>query len=654
MTAREPDDDDFDDDDSDGDDPNDAAGGARASATDEDDRWEPRIGPAHDPFEDRPDRRRAALRPLLGGDDAPGLGVATPRMLQGSGWERLDLLLGLSDPHAAVQALAPEEFALLAKDIGLADATDLLALASPRQLQACVDLDGWDSDGLDLPACCDWLLAAHEAGPEVAERFVAAQEDGVLGLLLLGTIRVMKTSELEDTDLPDDMDVLASPDGTYQVLVEPDSEYLPAIQILLDALFRATPRRGRNLLEAQRWELPAQLEEDLRELRATRLDDMGAAEAAAARDLYGYVDAHALRQRLRTALRGTGPALDGGLQPYLPDSVPPRLGLMLRGTHEPPLLQAAILALPDAERSRVRVAVQRLAWRVQSARAAKPSAVDELPRWTQHAVRTAAMGLEFLSDGDGAYAALLLCQVSLRDLFSAGHGLVLIERARARRLRDLLGGADGLALLDAGDAALLRAMVHGWPGRPASDDDRILDGGVPAGDGGSAPDAAGHAGDPLGSLAEVAEVRARLQGLAAVAQWMQRLAGGDLLAKAREVAPTCIDATGVRLHNLFATALVRVVLRGRGGFEPLQAAELRTWLRTAVVGEAPRREVRPEIRQALLATVLGRPDLSDDDAAALATFVTVALDRVTEELGGLDAEQDIDLRLVGNALLLRR
>ena len=76
-------------------------------------------------------------------------GAALARLRLGGGAEKVEFLLSLPDADEVVQALAPDEFALLVAEVGLNDAPELLALASPRQMQATVDLDGWQGGELD-------------------------------------------------------------------------------------------------------------------------------------------------------------------------------------------------------------------------------------------------------------------------------------------------------------------------------------------------------------------------------------------------------------------------------------------------------------------------------------------------------------------------
>jgi hypothetical protein len=75
--------------------------------------------------------------------------------------ERLDALLAAKDVSALVRALPPEQLYATIGEIGLADTTELVQLASPEQFQALVDLGSWKRDTLDPHRLLEWLRAAR-------------------------------------------------------------------------------------------------------------------------------------------------------------------------------------------------------------------------------------------------------------------------------------------------------------------------------------------------------------------------------------------------------------------------------------------------------------------------------------------------------------
>ena len=62
------------------------------------------------------------------------------------GYRRIDALLSSDDAAAAIAALTPGEVFELVHEVGFEDAADLIHLATPAQIQGCLDLDGWTKD----------------------------------------------------------------------------------------------------------------------------------------------------------------------------------------------------------------------------------------------------------------------------------------------------------------------------------------------------------------------------------------------------------------------------------------------------------------------------------------------------------------------------
>ena len=221
-----------------------------------------------------------------------------------------------------------------------------------------------------------------------------------------------------------------------------------------------------------------------------------------------------------------------------------------------------------------------------------------------------------------AFAALLLQVEPLAELFRAGHSLVLIEHNRARRLRTALGGEQALDLLQKDDANLVRGLCRAFPAVVRKD-----------------------AEWPVETLDELAKIRKRLQGLGALTV-LARLGGGSLKG-AKAHGP---ELTLVALLN---TAVAHHLLGGQASLEPLTPAELQRFVAMAFVGTGPQRHVRAELQHALQASLWARPDLGDEEVAALSDYVTAAMQQLSEELGGLDPSAPIDPRWVGVSLRVK-
>src|SRR5688572_9749316 len=56
------------------------------------------------------------------------------------GYRRIDALLSSDDAESAIAALSPTEIFELVHEVGFEDAADLIHLATPEQVQGCLDL----------------------------------------------------------------------------------------------------------------------------------------------------------------------------------------------------------------------------------------------------------------------------------------------------------------------------------------------------------------------------------------------------------------------------------------------------------------------------------------------------------------------------------
>ena len=77
---------------------------------------------------------------------------------------RQDLILASRHSLDLVRLLSPEMLFYTIKEIGLADAVGLLALASPDQVRDMMDLDCWRKDHLDDRRTLMWLMLLDESG----------------------------------------------------------------------------------------------------------------------------------------------------------------------------------------------------------------------------------------------------------------------------------------------------------------------------------------------------------------------------------------------------------------------------------------------------------------------------------------------------------
>ncbi len=670
---------------------------------------------APDPYDEAPEARAAALSPLLhGGTRAFGLSRLPASFHALSGASKLEWLLSLPEPRATLQALPAEEFALLLDEIGLADSGELFELASPRQLQAAVDLLAWQGDTLDRRTFAHLLAVALAAGSEVVDRFLAAQEDGVLTAFAFGSAMVFEGFEDAELGAPEDWELFAAPDGQLQIAVDPQDAALGPIRTVVESLFRISIERGRRVLRALRWELPLALQEDLYDHRTRRLGDLGMMPRDEALAIFAYETPEAARLALEARLAGEGPRSGDGLQAYVPPpALTQRTDLALRAGAEPAFLAAAAARLPDAEALRVQTALCFCVYRLQCALAEHPADTEALPRHARQVVTMVDLGLRFAARDDIDRAAQILALEPVESLFSLGHGQVVQLHHRAVALRRRLGNAARAALFDGIEGAIVRALLRPMPMWPASADelaeaasgsrdaariaiaamaagadedfDAVSDsevrwrGSVAAagdeaddelddeGDGGDEQATRQRADDERAarersqrvsmrayeSLQDLARARLALQRFEAVVGLLEGAAEGPL--------PAVLDALERELGDrrwewdlsaLLATTLCWALLEGRPALRALDAASLRRLLAQAMAGATGHRRLPAELRTAIATAALAAPGLDDAAAAGLERAIGAAFDRIDAELGGLDPRGEIDVRFVGRSLVI--
>src|SRR5260370_14381907 len=78
--------------------------------------------------------------------------------------QKLDLILSAPEAERLVQSFAPETLFYTLKEIGVADAGDLLSLAIPEQVKSLFDLDCWNKDRPNLIRMREWIQAMADAG----------------------------------------------------------------------------------------------------------------------------------------------------------------------------------------------------------------------------------------------------------------------------------------------------------------------------------------------------------------------------------------------------------------------------------------------------------------------------------------------------------
>ena len=125
--------------------------------------------------------------------------VKTPSSLAPK--DRLSAILDSPNPKLAVQSMPVLDFVFTVLALGPADASDLLPLASQRQLRALVDADAWNRDRVDFQRLQVWLDSMDQSGPMgMATAFLSL--DPELCGIEMADYRLFDTSPCTETNSP--------------------------------------------------------------------------------------------------------------------------------------------------------------------------------------------------------------------------------------------------------------------------------------------------------------------------------------------------------------------------------------------------------------------------------------------------------------------
>jgi hypothetical protein len=499
--------------------------------------------------------------------------------------DRLEALLSAPRARALVQSVPPEQLYLDIQAVGLADATDVLQLASAEQFQAFLDLAAWKGDRLDHQALLSWIRAAR--GPSAdAFRAQVAGLDLELIESLLRAHAVIHDLE-EEPDLHVEGLTLDSADGRYRVeLLAQESTDPPALRALLLDFMAADALGLSRLLESARWALPSELEEVAYGFRNARLMDLGFPDAETARSLYARV-------------------------PLPPPPENASAGALARGKGRTDLLSSALEALPSDERDRLEDELRTVVNAVLVDARADPGDASALRSASERARDTLELGLEYLSGGNPVRAVEVVRQHSSRHVFQVGFSLALALKHRADRLaRRPLVRVDGEYLLWPDVAAAVRELRRPRPLRALK-----VEGAEPV---------------PFRSLREIQETEGLLARAEHQASLFAALLGGseaEARARLNSLGP---DWPVGGSPAVLLAALAHAAVAGPLRVAPFPRAQLQALAAALLEGDAEAPRIRRVEREALVSKLAA---LAPESAAEAGRLVDAALERLLGDVG---------------------
>jgi hypothetical protein len=360
----------------------------------------------------------------------------------------------ISEPDAArlVPTLPVQELYYAIKEVGLADAAELVALATAEQVQGFVDLDVWERDHLDERRVDAWIDTLADAGYEKMGAIIEALDPEVLALWLK---RQAVIYDLTIEDPPEDSEghFFPTPDRFYLLDIIVGGEEGKALERMLDWIYRYDLELGRRIIMSAKWELDSDLEEHAWRWRQGRMADLGYVDFYEALSIYQWLDPASVKVDEHTFVAP-------------PPETPTELPAVLAGSlDEAGFFGKALGTLgSDAEVERLHGALVLLINKAMAADLVDPGDFEHGKEALGRAVAYVGLGLEYLARGDATRAGQALLSVALERIFRVGFSLTL----QLKTLADTLvhkGGVDPIGI-DAPWDDVMRALRQRRPEYP--------------------------------------------------------------------------------------------------------------------------------------------------------------------------------------------
>lgn len=499
--------------------------------------------------------------------------------------KRMEALIESRDARALVRSLPAEDLYFTVMEVGLADSTELVQLASPEQFRTFVDLGGWKKDSVALHEVLTWLRAARGDASEDFLQKLRKVDTEVLELLVREFTLIHDLEENPDVHV--EGVTLETPEGRYLVEFKGvEGPELAAMRSLLNDLIADNPFEAVRFLEATRWEVPGELEESAYRFRTGRLQDLGFPPLEEAARLFSRVD--------------TGPA-----------PAPATLAALVASREQPNYLEAAFRQLDEVERDNLEAELRYLANATLVAEVEDPGDLDAIQRVGEMVRDYLLLGLEHLTGGDPSRAAQVVRDTETRRVFQVGFSLTLALKFRADRLmKQPLAQVEGTPLLFPDEATAVEALRRKRPRRTLK-----VPGAEPV---------------PFRSRRELAaseEVLARAEAQVAL---LGALLGGTEARAKTLLARFGVEPRVLGVDRFFAATMALALLEGKVEPRPVPSGrrdELGTMLFEGTP-EAPR--LRADVAGRALAVL--EPGVPESARPELRRLVNVTLARLLEEL----------------------
>ncbi|MEE3328964.1 MAG: DUF6178 family protein [Myxococcota bacterium] len=200
---------------------------------------------------------------------------------------RMRLLDLVESPEDLIPRLPEAELCFTCKAVGIGDAGWLIALATPRQIVACLDLDVWSGLSPDIQKLDEWMASIAEAGDTTIFTAAGCLDTELLALYLRAHVDVeLKPAGDEDWQPPEGGQTL---EGQFYLTARHKNDDLAALLRVLHVVFQKDYWLYFRLMHSVREESELEIQEWALRWRTGRLEDLGFPSWDRSMRIYGFL-----------------------------------------------------------------------------------------------------------------------------------------------------------------------------------------------------------------------------------------------------------------------------------------------------------------------------------------------------------------------------
>jgi len=349
----------------------------------------------------------------------------------------LDAVLEHPMNTALVHSMAEEDFFFLINDIGHHDALEILSLASNRQWEYILDIDGWNRDRMQLDSVAYWMNLMHRADPGRFIRWSTTEKYDMLEYFINQKAWIVVREPDEDPgDIGDgfftcdDVFYIRFADDAFAGFEDEDEreEIEEFVYTMIRRIADEDHGAYQMMLLRAASVIPGECEEEAYRFRNVRLAEKGFLPFEEAVGVYAPVKPSSIRKKHR--IRETENASGDFSMP-----VPVNHRAML--DHDTLFGRAIASPLLQASMDDVQIEFASLCNRIIAADQRPMREKESLRDMVRKACGYLEIGIHRLSGTkhppDPEHAAAIIRDHALEDIFRTGYALVLDLQRRAIR-----------------------------------------------------------------------------------------------------------------------------------------------------------------------------------------------------------------------------